>query len=149
MTSSEEYESGDRQIDLSELTWEVGKWAEENFGDQYDIQHSITERSRSAVQQDDVDIGAIFCTLGVNEEAGELTHSVLKRAQGIRGDEEDVGPEAEMDAVGDIVVYLADFCHRRGYDLEECVQRAWDGEVSDREWDSATRADGGDEDVGQ
>lgn len=132
--------SGTDRIDLSELTEEVGEWAQENFGDQYDIQHSITERSRSVVKQDDVDIGAIFCTLGVNEEAGELTHSVLKRAQGIRLYESGVGEDAEKDAVGDIIVYLADFCYRRGYDLDECVRRAWHGEVSEREWDSETAA---------
>lgn len=127
-------------IDLSELTAQVGAWAEENFGGRDEIRSSM--RYRGERGEPGADMGAVFCTLGVNEEAGELTHSVLKRAQGIREDEDDVGPVAEMDAVGDIVVYLADFCHRRGYDLEECVQRAWHGEVSDREWDSATRQGG-------
>lgn len=144
---SDPIEDSPGRIDLSELTMEVGEWAEENFGDQYDIQHSVIERSQSVVQQDDVDIGAIFCTLGVNEEAGELTHSVLKRAQGIRGDEDGVGRDAEMDAVGDIIVYLADFCHRRGYDLDDCVKLAWHGEVADREWDSETRSQNGGRDA--
>lgn len=129
------------EIDLSTLTEHVGQWAEENFGDGDDIQHSLARRWQEDGRPAGADVGALFCTLGVNEEAGELTHSVLKRAQGVRLDEEDVGDAAEQDAVGDIVVYLADFCHRRGYDLEECVDRAWNGEVSNREWDSETRGD--------
>lgn len=128
-------------IGLSELTTDVGEWAAENFGDRNDIRNSIAKRDKR--QTPGADLGALFCTLGVNEEAGELTHSVLKRAQGVRLDEEGVGAPAEKDAVGDIVVYLADFCYRRGYDLDECVRRAWHGEVSDREWDSETRADSG------
>lgn len=145
MTDGKNAASGaeSRRIDLDQLTVAVGEWAEENFGDQDQIRRNINERGKR--RKPGADIGALFCTLGVNEEAGELTHSVLKRAQGIRGDEDGVGPEAEMDAVGDIVVYLADFCYRRGYNLEECVDRAWNDEVADREWDSATRADGGDD----
>lgn len=125
--------------DLQQLMHEVGEWAEENFGDADDILESIEERHKKG--EPGADIGALFCTLGADEETGELSHSVLKRAQGIRLDDEDVGEEAEKDAVGDTVVYLADFCHRRGYDLEECVRMAWDGEVSHREWDSKTRKD--------
>lgn len=131
------------RVDLTKLTLDVGEWAEENFGNQDDILESLNERSEENSRRGEnpgADVGALFTILGVNEEAGELTHSVLKRAQGIRLDEDDVGREAEVDAVGDIIVYLADFCHRRGYDLEECVRQAWDGEVSDREWDSETRS---------
>lgn len=122
--------------DLRQLNEEVGVWARENFGDGDDVLESISNRSDPGA-----DIGALFTVLGANEEIGELSHSVLKRAQGIRLDDEDVGPEAEKDAVGDIIIYLSDFCFRRGYDLEECVRMAWDGEVAHREWDSATRND--------
>jgi len=129
-------EPENERVDLTELTFEVGEWAEENFGDQDQIRRNINERGKR--RDPGADIGAMFCAMGVNEEAGELIHAVLKRAQGVREDEDGVGREAEVDAVGDIVIYLADFCHRRGYDLEECVRRAWDGEVSEREWDSET-----------
>lgn len=128
--------------DLAELQTEVGGWAEENFGDQLDILDSITERHQTGGRAGGADIGAMFCALGAAEEVGELAHSVLKRGQGIRLEDDDVGPAAERDAVGDIIVYLADFCYRRGYDLEACVREAWDGEVVHREWDSATRAGG-------
>ena len=131
------------EVGLNNLQQEVGPWAEENFGDEQDIRRSMNARGRKDSGEYDpgADIGALFCVLGVNEEAGELTHSVLKRAQGIRDDDPNVGPEAEMDAVADIVIYLADFCHRRGYSLAEAVHKAWYDEVSDREWDSDTRSD--------
>lgn len=129
-----------RHDDLTELSNEVGAWSEENFGDADDIVESLSSRPDPGA-----DVGTMFTAMGAAEEVGELLHSVLKRGQGIRLDEADVGAEAEKDAVGDVVIYLADFCHRRGYDLGGCVEEAWDGEVSDREWDSATRSDGGEQ----
>lgn len=139
--------------DLRQIQQEVGEWAEENFGTRFDILRSIMIRNGVDPQIADEaidsidplsaesgsDLGAMFCTEGVGEENGELMHSVLKRAQGIRLDEDEVGPEAEQDAVGDIIIYLADFCYRRGYDIADCVEMAWYGEVSEREWDSDTR----------
>lgn len=82
---------------------EVGEWADENFG---------TEQP------------AYFPLLGVAEESGELTTSVLKRAQGIDDAEkyqETTGDEAEMDAIGDIFIYLMDFIHRSEIDIEDVV----------------------------
>lgn len=107
--------------DVRTIQEEVASWSEENFGDQ----------------------PAINPLLGVGEEYGELIHSVLKQRQGIRLNEDGVGREAEMDAVGDIVIYLMDFCARRGLDFADCVELAWYGEVRDREWDS-TYAEAGD-----
>ena len=101
-------------VDLDQLQREVGDWSFQQFG---------------------VDQPDLYPLLGVSEEYGELVHSVLKIQQGIRLDDEDVGKEAEKDAVGDMIVYLLDFCERRGLDASECVEKAW-GEVSKREWDS-------------
>lgn len=77
------------------LVDDVGDWSQEQFGDQ---------PSR-------------YPLLGATEEAGELSTSVLKKAQGIDDDEkyedrDTVGEAAEADALGDIVVYLADFVSR-------------------------------------
>jgi len=63
------------------------------------------------------------------EEGGELAHAFLKRHQGIRKVTlDDVG-----DAVGDIIVYLADFCNAYGIDLQESVDETWD-KVKYRDW---------------
>lgn len=99
---------------LDDLQRQVGEWSAENFGDQ----------------------PATYPLMGSVEELGELHHAVLKDLQGIREDEDGVGHEAELDAVGDIIVYLADFCHRRGLHLGDAVDTAWYGEVAEREWDS-------------
>ena len=45
--------------------------------------------------------------------------------------------EAEADAVGDIIVYLADYCERRGLEMGACVEKAWEDEVKHRAWDSS------------
>jgi NTP pyrophosphatase (non-canonical NTP hydrolase) len=69
--------------------------------------------------------------LGLMEEVGELAHSHLKLLQGIRVNE-DHHAKAK-DAVGDIVIFLADYCSARGYDLQECVEKTW-AEVKQRDW---------------
>ena len=49
--------------------------------------------------------------LGMMEEAGELSHSLLKMTQGIRGSKEQ-HLAAVRGAVADVVIYLADFLNR-------------------------------------
>jgi len=67
--------------------------------------------------------------VGVMEELGELSHAHLKQHQGIRYstmlDKED--------AVGDIIIYLADYCNRNKLDLDLCVYTAWKT-ASQRDW---------------
>ncbi len=70
--------------------------------------------------------------LGVVEEVGELSHAVLKSAQGIRGEEAE-HRAAEEDAVGDIIIFLASHCNTRDIDMAACLERAWD-EVKQRDW---------------
>ncbi len=71
--------------------------------------------------------------LGVTEELGELCHLVLKRAQGIRKLEDVVYESEVRDAVGDIVMFLMDFCSREEIEIDQCIQQAWD-EIKDRDW---------------
>ena len=70
--------------------------------------------------------------LGVQEEVGELSHSFLKRAQGIRGTDEQHYIDM-VDAVGDIMVYLSDFCSRSDIDFQEALEKTW-GTVKKRDW---------------
>jgi len=63
----------------------------------------------------------INALLGVFEEAGELSHAHLKQIQGIRGTVEEHTEKAK-DAVGDILVYLADYCSQRGWNMSEIAQ---------------------------
>lgn len=70
--------------------------------------------------------------LGVAEECGELCHAHLKGEQGIRYTPEVVLAK-KKDAVGDILIYLADYCSANDIDLEECVTYTW-GKVKQRDW---------------
>lgn len=67
--------------------------------------------------------------LGVVEEVGELAHALLKMKQGIRDSE----VEDAMDAVGDIAIFLMNFCSKKGWSLEDIIEQTW-GEVSNRDW---------------
>lgn len=68
---------------------------------------------------------------------GDLSRSVLKQRQGIRENESRVGDTAEQHAIERLLTALQQLLVvDRGYTLWECVETAWDGEVSTREWDS-------------
>lgn len=72
--------------------------------------------------------------LGLVEEVGELAHAHLKHEQGIRGlNDQDLAFVKKMDAVGDIVIYLASYCTANAIDLDDAVEAAWD-EVQKRDW---------------
>tara|TARA_R100001594_G_scaffold115765_3_gene150699 strand:- start:2915 stop:3268 length:354 start_codon:yes stop_codon:yes gene_type:complete len=74
----------------------------------------------------------VQCMLGVVEECGELAHGMLKSMQGIRGTQKK--HEASMkDAVGDVIIYLADLCNRAGWDMQKIIESTW-AEVSERDW---------------
>ena len=93
---------------LNDLQKEVHEWKKRNF-------------PRS---------GEIHQFLGVVEEVGELSHAVLKAQQGIRGDNH---IDEIKDAVGDIMIYLMNFCSENGWSLSDLVLKAWE-EVSARDW---------------
>ena len=69
--------------------------------------------------------------LGLVEEVGELSHTHLKTSQRIRTDENHL--LNAIDAVGDIVIYLADYCSAVGIDLETAVEETWN-KVKIRDW---------------
>jgi NTP pyrophosphatase (non-canonical NTP hydrolase) len=69
--------------------------------------------------------------LGVVEEVGELSHAHLKLEQGIRINEDH--KTKQVDAVGDIVVFLAHYCTLQGIDFGLAVKTCWN-EVKQRDW---------------
>ena len=85
--------------------------------------------------------------LGVVEEVGELCHAVLKSKQKIRGGEsQSASMEKEMDAIGDILIYLTGFCNKRGYSLHDILFHTWNA-VSERDWIKYPKTGLPDEDV--
>ncbi len=97
------------EISLRQLQSEVGEWSYDNFG----LQQSYRP------------------LLGIGEELGELNHAHLKREQGIRGKQD--YREAQMDAIGDLVIYLCDYCAKEGIDLSDAVASTW-AIVQTRDW---------------
>lgn len=73
--------------------------------------------------------------LGIVEEVGELSHVILKDQQGIReAADPDYNPVPEIqDAIGDIAIYLINFCNKMGWDFSSVLARTWDT-VHDRDW---------------
>ena len=97
-------------LDLRRLQLEVTRWAERNF------------HRRESYQP----------LLGLMEEVGELAHAHLKEEQGIRGTPEELQAEAR-DAVGDIIIYLADYCNMRGWSMQVILEGVWK-HVQQRDW---------------
>ncbi|KKL69661.1 hypothetical protein LCGC14_2112650, partial [marine sediment metagenome] len=94
---------------LRQLQEEQRPWVQHNFGDRPDW----------------------MPLLGVMEELGELAHAHIKQAQGIRTREDH--DANGQDAVADVVIFLADYCSARGWDLHDCVERTW-AKVKQRDW---------------
>ena len=95
---------------LSRLQQEVKAWAQHNFPNAKPYQP----------------------LLGAVEEIGELAHAHLKEEQQIRGNTEE-HQAAKVDAVADIIIYLADYCWRNNINLEEAVEKTW-ASVVIRDW---------------
>lgn len=77
--------------------------------------------------------------LGVQEETGELAHAHLKGEQGIRHTPEEIRA-MKMDAVADIVIYLADYCEQNQISFGVAVTHTWEA-VKRRDWQK-NRKDG-------
>jgi len=97
-------------MELKEIQAEIVEWREHNFP------------GNTAVQQ----------FLGMVEELGEISHAILKGQQGIRGYSEDDTAEIQ-DGVGDLMIFLINFCDLNGWDTLEILQNTWD-EVKQRDW---------------
>lgn len=82
--------------------------------------------------------------LGIVEEVGELSHAVLKQKQCIRGDKKKLIAD-EHDAIGDIAIFLINYCNQRGFDFEKILAVTWE-QVHQRDW-QANPADGGQQPV--
>lgn len=75
-----------------------------------------------------------YSLLGLMEELGELAHADLKGRQGIReGTDTRKILALKVDAIGDIVIYLADYCNQQGIHLRAAVLSVWD-RVKQRNW---------------
>ena len=70
---------------------------------------------------------------GVMEELGELCHADLKSDQGIRGYTPKKTRAETMDAIGDLVIYLINYCNKKEISFKECIFMAKDT-IMKRDW---------------
>jgi NTP pyrophosphatase (non-canonical NTP hydrolase) len=71
--------------------------------------------------------------LGMVEELGELSHAHLKYEQSIRDYDETQFRSEAIDAIGDLMIYLASYCNTNRFDLQACLEHTWD-RVRQRDW---------------
>jgi NTP pyrophosphatase (non-canonical NTP hydrolase) len=88
-------------VDLDQIQTERNEWVARNFPNTKQPEESL---------------------LGCIEELGELSHSFLKKQQGIRGTPEEHDANAR-DAVGDALVYLLGVCSTGGFKLSEAIDK--------------------------
>lgn len=98
---------------------DVATWAERNFGKARD---------------------SSLLLLGAMEELGEVCRVVLKREQGIRFTKAEA-KAAIRDEIGDVLVYLANFCQAEGISMEQAVNAKW-AKVRERDWRADPRRGG-------
>lgn len=72
-----------------------------------------------------------YVLLGVIEELGEICRAVLKREQHIRP--EDTTQDKIADEVGDVLIYLANFCSLEGINMGVAANKKW-AKVRQRDW---------------
>ena len=70
------------------------------------------------------EVEAYQSLLGIFEEIGELSHAHLKEEQEIRGSK-DEHRAAKKDAIGDAIVYMAQYCTAHGWSLAEIIYETW------------------------
>lgn len=70
---------------------------------------------------------------GIMEELGELCCADLKHEQGIRGYDEKRSRNEIKDAVGDIVIYLINYCSIKNIVFQDCIEMAYH-EIKGRDW---------------
>lgn len=132
------------EIGISQLQLEVGVWSQENFGEfrkpHVPLLGMIEETGELAETEEFIDphLYVLFTTLG------RLSHAHIKKEQGIRGNPE-LHQANKIDAVGDIMIYLADYCGQNGIDMAQAVTNTWN-RVKQRNW-KKNKVDGGNSEI--
>lgn len=103
-------QKGSTRTDLDGMQNEVEAWSKKNFP------------NNSAMEP----------LLGIVEEVGELSHAVLKQRQNIRGTPTE-HELAAQDAIGDLLIYVLDYCGRRGWSTSNILAWTWK-KVQQRDW---------------
>ena len=117
---------------LNQIQQEIGVWAITNFGkrrtEELRLIGAVEELGELVTQE----LERIVPLLHIVRAMGLLNHHHLKEKCGIRGTAEEHQAK-EKDAIGDISLFLMDYCNLRGWSYTEILQETWD-EVKKRNW---------------
>lgn len=109
-----------RLKDLQTLQREIGRWSQEQFGNNVSKVTGFPMGSQNALT-------------GIVEEVGELNHVTICRNQGRRGYDDTAKYERDRnDALADILVFMCDYAEREGVDLLTILNDTWNKVVSKR-----------------
>lgn len=89
------------EFDFEDFQQQSYPWFEKNFGP--------IERTKSGVKYQHQPL------LGIVEELGELVEAINLA----ENDDEEEGQEAIVDAIGDVMVYMCDYCRVMGWSIAE------------------------------
>lgn len=114
-------------LKLAELQIEVALWHRKNFP------NAVPHQPLLGIVEE---VGELFLAhfraLGwISEAVGRLSHAHLKAEQQVRTDEDHEA--AKRDAVGDIAIFLINYCELNGIDFEATLLETWN-EVRKRDW---------------
>lgn len=117
-------------MNLKEFQAEHRKWAKHNFGDR------ATWMPYVGMAEEQGEMNEALLNLAVASigsiKIGNVMHWLLKSNQNIRGTKEELEAHVK-DAIADQLVFLADVCNGKGWDLEELLEETWN-EVKKRDW---------------
>lgn len=123
---------------LDELQEKLRAWADYNFPNALPYQpllgvgEEVGELVEATVAADADAPASIASLFGLVAALGRLNHAHLKADQGIRGTPEQ-HRAAKMDSIGDILIYMADYCNKHHLSMRECLEMAW-AAIKDRDW---------------
>lgn len=112
-----------KDMTFRQLQDEHRVWADRNFPD---------NKPHSPLLGVAEELGELAEVVILTSVVGRLAHSHLKSEQGIRGNKEQHASKAK-DAIGDMIIFLSNYCTRNGYDMQEIIETAW-SEVKQRDW---------------
>lgn len=116
---------------LRVLQEEIAQWSQDNFPKRTSDRNlfGVTEKLGELAEHT---LELVVPILHVFRQMGKCCHGNLKRSFGLR-DSQEFHEEKIKDAIGDMTIYLIEFCTLNGWDYQAILEDVWK-EVRKRDW---------------
>ena len=111
-------------MDLNEIQLEVEEWATEKFGERLTAENQLQGMNEEMGELAGWSLEQIVPVLHMMRQLGRVNHHDLKRSQHIKGSPE-WHDEKIQDALGDIVIYMMNYCSLKGWKLDDIIYETW------------------------